>query len=62
MIGTRPAGVSCQRTKPGTFSLMVPLTAGVLGPQQGSLTRSGPGDAVRPPALPGLAAATLRTL
>ena len=37
ITGTLPAGVSSQRRKPGTFSSMAPLTAGIFGPQQGSL-------------------------
>ncbi len=37
ITGTLPAGVSSQRWNPATFSSMPPLTAGVFGPQQGSL-------------------------
>ena len=41
MTGARPAGVSIQRMKPGTFSLISPLTAGVFGPQQGGFSVDG---------------------
>jgi hypothetical protein len=45
IAGTLPAGVSSQRTKPGTRSSIFPLTAGFLGPQQGSLPASEPQEA-----------------
>lgn len=40
--GTRLTGVSSQSRKPGVFSSITPLTAGVFGPQQGGLSISSP--------------------
>jgi hypothetical protein len=46
--GTLPAGEFSHLENPGTFSSIFPLTAGVLGPQQGgfsSFTRGASGSA-----------------
>ena len=47
ITGTLPTGVSSQRWNPATFSSIFPLTAGIFGPQQGSLPREGPHGGLR---------------